>query len=326
VSRVLALGRACRACRLGVLALLACQRAPPSAIEAASEPAPTSPSAAEKRGADLPPPVPPVVAPSASPSPPPLVRDASSRTQPACRATSLTGAIEREGTPLLVSALLAGAAPLELAPTATLHLTHSASARQWTLTGPARVIACDGGAEEIVLAHGRLRAEPGSGTRPGAEVWVATPYGSLRYADASAEITVNERELRVRVSTGQVWFSALTGAAAERALSNTTATFSAKTHRLSGEGATARCARDAERAELLAKALLGASSEPLGARAAEHVRARQRAHASCASARATTLAGGTGAGRDAETAALARYDQLWRAVPTLATPEAQRAR
>jgi hypothetical protein len=264
------------------------------------------------------------VAPGASPSPPPLARDATSRSQPACRATSLSGAIQREGSALLAGALLAGPAPIELAPGATLHLTHSASARQWTLTGPARLIACDGGAEEIVLARGRLRAEPGSGVRPGAEVWVATPYGSLRYADASAEITVEERELRVRVNTGQVWLSALGGAAAERALSNTSATFSARTYRLSSEDATARCARDAERAELLAKALLGASAQPLGARAAEHVRARQKAHVSCASARATTLADGLGPGHVGGVASLDRYDQQWRAIPT-PTPEAKNA-
>jgi hypothetical protein len=297
--------------------MLACQRS--------EKPAPENPPvpAAGRVGADLPPVIPPVVAPGASPSP--LARDAPARAQPACRATSLSGAIEREGAPVLAGALLAGPAAIELAPAATMHLTHSASARQWTMTGPARLIACDGGAEEIVLARGRVRAEPGSGVRPGAEVWVATPYGTLRYADASAEITVNERELSVRVSTGQVWFSALAGAAAERGVSNTTATFSAKTYRLSSEEATARCARDAERAELLARALLGTSSEPLGARAAEHVRARQKAHVSCASARATQLAGGAGPRPEAGgVAALARYDQMWRAIPT-PRPEAQSA-
>jgi hypothetical protein len=88
---------------------------------------------------------------------------------------------------------------------------------------------------------------------------------------------------------------------------------------------TARCGRDATLAEARATELLAASLEPLGARATAHVRARQRAHASCASARAAALAELDDAGRGAPSdpvegaragdSELARYDQMWLRVP-----------
>jgi hypothetical protein len=72
--------------------------------------------------------------------------------------------------------------------------------------------------------------------------------------------------------------------------------------------------------------LLASSSEPLGVRAAAHVRARQQAHASCVSAWANLLAAetevspaaGDGLAREGTSARwteLARYDQMWRRVP-----------
>jgi hypothetical protein len=288
----------------------------PSAAAGAASPHTAGATATVSAGADLRQAASPAEAPPGNPSPPPAGRAARTRTAPQCRATSLTGSIQRGGAPLLAGMTLSGPPALELAPGATLHLTHALSARQWSVSGPARLIACDDGAEEIVLARGSLRTEPGSGVRPGAEVWVGTPYGSLRYADASAELSVNERELRVQVSSGQVWFSPVAGDAAERPLSKGSVRFAASPHRLSSELARARCGTDAERAEQLAKALLGASTQPLGARAAEHVRARQRAHTSCASALAAALADDREPRPEAGYAALARYDEMWRAVPS----------
>jgi hypothetical protein len=244
---------------------------------------------------------------------------------PRCRVMSVSGAAERAGAPLRAGDTLDRQLPVELGPAATLHLVHTASARQWTLAGPARLFACERGAEEIVLARGTLRTESGSGVRPGAEVWVGTPFGSVRYSDARAELRVTPEALSVRVSSGSVWFSALGGeAAAERELQGGTTTFPARPHRLASDAATARCERAARTAEALATTLLSPSREPLGARAREHVRARQRAHATCVSALATLLAADAGAVQDEPTqagySALARYDRQWRGVPDPAAP------
>ena len=232
-----------------------------------------------------------------------------------CRVMNLSGEAQRGGQPLVAGVKLDAAPSVVLGAKASLHLVHTTSARQWTIFGPARLLACEGGAEELTLASGTLRTEPGTGVRPGAEVWVGTPYGSLRYSDGQAEIRVGERELSVRVSTGEVWFTPLAGdSPEERRLTQPTTTFAARTHRLAGEPAMARCGRDAALAAERARALLEPSGEPLGKRAAEHVRARQRAHATCASARAALLAE---APRDQEAGSteLARYEQLWRGVP-----------
>jgi hypothetical protein len=213
--------------------------------------------------------------------------------------------------------------PVELGPRATLRLMHTSSTREWTLTGPARFVACEGGAEEIVLASGALRTEPGAGVRPGAEVWIGTPFGSLRYADARAELDVTSAALGLQVKSGPLWFAPLAGdSLLERRVPEPMATFAATPYRVTAAQAVARCRHAATQAGARAEAVLSASSEPLGARAADHVRARREAHGICVSARATLLAtpsSATGAEPSADSRAawseLNRHDQLWRAVP-----------
>ena len=250
---------------------------------------------------------------------------------PGCRVMSLRGTARRAGAPLLAGERLEARPAVELGPATALQLVHTATARAWSLAGPARFIACEGGAEEVVLALGALRAQPGAGVRPGAEVWVGTPFGSLRYMDANAEVTVSAASLRVRVDAGQVWFTALDASAPERSVSGTQ-TFTGKRYRLSRERATERCGEDAASAETRARALLASSTRPLGERAAEHVRARQRARASCLAAVAATLAAeraepaepkaaaSPSADVQAGYSALARFDQMWRGIPEPASP------
>lgn len=228
----------------------------------------------------------------------------------------VTGEVRRGAALLAMGTRLDGPPALELPPEAAVHLVHTRSTRQWVISGPARVVACEGGEEELWLAAGTLRVEPGAGVRPGAEVWVGTPFGSLRYADARAEIAVDARQLTSNVANGELWFAPLGGeTTAERRLALGTTRFSAASHRLAREPAIERCGRDAALARSRAQALLAPLKEPLGQLAAEHVRARQRAHGSCASARAAALAAGPPRDQQAGSQALARYDQLWRALP-----------
>jgi hypothetical protein len=227
----------------------------------------------------------------------------------------VTGDVRRGEAPLAAGVRLDGPPAIELAPKATLHLVHTLSTRQWVVSGPARLLACEAGEEELTLAAGTVRMEPGSGVRPGAEVWIGTPFGSLRYGDARAEVAAGERELGVNVAGGEVWFVPLGGSkrAARRLVAGKNS-FAAAPYRLVSERALERCGSDAELAQSRARALLGPLKEPLGQLAAEHVRARQLAHASCASARAAALAAAPP--RDQEAGSqLARYDELWRTVP-----------
>lgn len=105
--------------------------------------------------------------------------------------------------------------------------------------------------------------------------------------------------------------------------------FPARPYRLSSAAAKERCERAAAAAEARASALLAPrQEEPLGARAREHVRARQAAHGTCSSALAALLAGdGSSAApvapddqTRADYSALARFERLWRGVPEPAAP------
>lgn len=324
-------------CALAGLVALGCERAAPSPTEAGAlgeraitPRAPAAAQPAEPAAALV---APANGAPRASsaseglPSDAPHTLGRGPARGASCRVVSVSGTAQRDGTPLRAGDTLDGQQPVELGAGSMLHLVHTLSARQWTLAGPALAFACQRGAEELVLARGTLRTDAGSGVRPGAEVWVGTPFGSLRYSDARAELQVTPEALRVQISSGSVWLSPLGGEAAERELSGGTSTYPARPFRLPSDEATARCESAARAAEALAAALLSPSSEPLGARAREHVRARQRAHASCSSALAALLAGdagGVGGARDehaqAGYSALAQADRRWRGVPERSSP------
>lgn len=89
----------------------------------------------------------------------------------------------------------------------TVHAT--VSTREISLVGPARFVACPDGEEIVRLAQGKVTAVPGAGIRPGAEVWVATPLGVVRFNDARIEVDVPNRDasrLRISVGTGQAIF------------------------------------------------------------------------------------------------------------------------
>jgi hypothetical protein len=239
---------------------------------------------------------------------------------------SVTGLAVRSGANVRVGDKWNDREPVELGEGAALRLMHTVSTRQWTLAGPARLVACADGGEELVLARGTLRTEPAAGVRPGAEVWVGTPFGSVRYADARAEVAVGATALDVRVSLGTLWFAPLGDQASargespkERPLTEAMLSFAARSYRASPERAIARCGEAATLARARAQTLLAASAEPLGTRAAEHVRARQRARSACSSAFAALLAEDTDPAADghhqARFAELGRYDVMWRGVP-----------
>jgi hypothetical protein len=209
-----------------------------------------------------------------------------------------------------------GADWLELGKGSRLHLKHGQSGREWTLSGPARVLPCVEGLEELIVAEGKLRTEAGAGVRPGAQVLIGTPFGSLRYADANADLDVTATTLRLVVSTGDTWLSATNpSSGAETHTTGPHSTRRSARERLSPAVAVAGCERAARQSEALAKSLLASAPAGLGKLAAEHVRARELARASCATATAAVLQQSTGSERTARLGELASYRQLWQRIP-----------
>jgi hypothetical protein len=251
---------------------------------------------------------------AAAAAPPPL----KSREGPlGCRVISSTGPAQREsGASVSAGDRFVGADWLELGKGTRLHLKHGQTGREWTLSGPMRVLPCVEGLEELIVAEGKLRTEAGAGVRPGAQVLIGTPFGSLRYADASAELDVTEGALRLVVSAGDTWLSALNpSTGSETHTSGAHATRRSARQRWAAVAAVAACERAARQSEALAKSLLAPAPPGLGKLAAEHVRARELARASCATATAAVLQQSTGSERTARLAELASYRELWQRIP-----------
>jgi hypothetical protein len=180
--------------------------------------------------------------------------------------------------------------------------------RETTFFGPARVQACVAYREESWIAQGTFESAPGAGEAPGAEEWVATPHGVLRYVAAKLRARVVPRETTVSLGGGAAFFWAAddvqtvrsdspdAGARPDiapndepwqrlsegtlRVVMGTTST-PADAARLSVEA----CSLVAERSEDLARALLSgerAGASDLGRTIADQITARRIARASCA--------------------------------------------
>jgi hypothetical protein len=218
------------------------------------------------------------------------------------------------GQPIHAGATLTGSQLLELGAGAKVHFKHVESGREWTVQGPARLVPCAGGEEEIFLGQGTLRTELGAGVRPGAQVLIGTPFGSVGYADARAELVVTERELRLVASAGEVWLTPADPAAPPVRVSGVQPL--RRSERLAAAPALASCARAATESENQAKALLLPSDRALGERASAHVRERQRARSLCASAAATVLQQTRGEELAARLRELDAHRASWRRVPS----------
>lgn len=174
---------------------------------------------------------------------------------------------------------------LSLEPNSEVVVRHASSAREYSVAGPALVLPCREGMEEIVLTRGELRASQGGGARAGAFVTVATPWGTVRYGHAALVVRVTSRQAEVSVNGGSAWLEAGEGA---RLVGGTKLTGpKAKGHLLrspsfSIEKAIAHCEASAALAEQKAKVLLGQPRLPgFGKQAAEHVKLRRRARQAC---------------------------------------------
>ncbi len=221
-----------------------------------------------------------------------------------------------EHVPVATLNALDGRSWLSLASGAELVVRHAASAREYTLKGPGRALPCRDGAEQILLAEGEFLSAKGTGVRPGAEVWLATPFGALRYGDAELVSSVQQTSWQVNVRAGAVFTEAADALAGTKQgeLSGRNAQATARTKPKS-VALTAACEAAARRAQEEAQGVITTGAAELGGRAARQLRARRDARARCMVAEASLPFA------PPETAArlgdqLRRAELQWRAVPS----------
>jgi hypothetical protein len=241
--------------------------------------------------------------------------------KPGCRALAVTGRATQGGSPIAIATLLDGEHWVELEAGASVALRHTLTSREFKLIGPGLVLPCRAGAEQLLLAKGRLSTSANLGVRPGAEVLIATPVGSVRYGDAALDLEfAEEMGLRVRVKQGEAWVepedrgrprfkNPVASGGEVRVLAG----------QLTADGQLSTCQAAAELAEAGARRVLEVApvdaSASLGTRAAAHLRDRAQARVACAVAAAAAFATRDPAERQRLSASVAHADSLWQSIP-----------
>jgi hypothetical protein len=124
----------------------------------------------------------------------------------ACRVIEGVGDARMEtgadgGTPVLIEGLLP-TTWVDLPAGARFVAKDPQTTRETTFRGPGRVKACVWAQEESWLASGGFESSVGAGESPGAEEWVVTPLGVVRYAAAKLSVDVGARDVHLAVATG----------------------------------------------------------------------------------------------------------------------------
>jgi hypothetical protein len=216
--------------------------------------------------------------------------------------------------PLVQGARISDGSRLSLGEGAEITI-RTASYREITIHGPATAEVCSNGDDGVLLARGRISAFPGTGVRPGVEVWVATPLGVVRYSDAKIDLEVARSEgdrMTVNASIGQAEFVPAPGVRVERGAEDQQGPPSAFAGVPVKAGVSLVAVRPATPLVLLMPELVHACTREsdaaagaetkvagatpgdggsLGERASAYVRAKRRARAACESARAAAALG-----------------------------------
>ena len=257
----------------------------------------------------------------ASASAPPVVAAPHvAQPKPACRALAVTGEPRVDADPISVGTLLDGEHWVALAAGSSVSLRHTLTSREFKLIGPARILPCRGGSEQLLVAHGQLSTSANLGVRPGAEVLIATPGGVVHYGDAALDVEFGPKGLRVRVKQGEAWLEPEergkprfknplhSGVEARLAPSPVDVHALVLACQVSAEAA-----RESARQVLTGGA--GAAPDSLGARAASHMRDRGRARTACAIAAAAAGATADPAEKQSLSASVVHSDEVWQSVP-----------
>jgi hypothetical protein len=253
-----------------------------------------------------------------APVPPPQKEEAAR-----CRVVALRAAAGRQAdagfqaSAPAIGTALEGRDWLELAGKIEVTLRHSATTRELALHGPGRFLPCFLGTETVLVARGGVKTTAGAGARAGAEVILATPFGTLHFADAALELRVGERDAEANVASGTATWVLAAEPTPDGGSSDVV--LGAKDRRkVAGDAVTAelvsRC-DEAARPLGTEPPRLSAGEPSARARLGEwsvtQLRARQTARWACAAARAA-------AGRENATerirwwAELSRVDRVWR--------------
>ncbi len=236
------------------------------------------------------------------------------------------------GDAMLGAAVLASGTQLDgsewvtLAKNASLTVIHPTSSRELSLAGPALFRACRHGREQLLLVRGVVTVGTGAGSRPGAEVLIATPIGAVRYADADFTLKLDDKKLSVEVRAGQVEVDAAASTAS--APKSSPKTLKSPLHakdtlvvplgKPDAVRLMATCKAAAELALETARKVADRSApEPLGERAQANVRARKAARVACTIAAASIGLVADPAMASGLWADAAQWEGLWEIRPQL---------
>lgn len=220
-----------------------------------------------------------------------------------------------------------------LSPDARLVAKDPRTSRETTFRGLGHVQPCVGRTEESWVTSGTFESTAGAGEMPGAEQWVVTPLGVVRFGAGRVTIDApagsNTVEVEVPSATAFVWpaqdasVRGPDGGGASAAsdegwlrVSRTSATLIRPARRPPPEGARAAieaCRTAGRTAHELAGALVGADAS--GKTAAAQVTARRLARAACAVAAIRVDSLFDRAGKEALSESLKEADALWRTLP-----------
>jgi hypothetical protein len=126
----------------------------------------------------------------------------------ACRAIGVDGDVHVETgadagvTPLLLQGLVPTEAWFDLAAGARLVAKDAKTTRETTFRGPGRARACVAYSEESWITAGVFESSVGAGETPGAEEWVVTPLGVVRYGAAKLQVEVHPKDAKVTALGG----------------------------------------------------------------------------------------------------------------------------
>ncbi len=240
--------------------------------------------------------------------------------KPECRALAVTGKASVDGVPIAVGDLLDGEHWVLLQAGSSVALRDTLTSRELKLIGPGLELPCRHGAEQILIAEGRVSTSMALGVRPGAEVLIATPVGTVRYGDAALELEVGQKGLRLHVKAGDAWlepeslgqppFKNPVHGPSQASLPPSKATPTELVEACKVAADTA-----AESARRVLEPATPQAAASLGARAAAHVRNRSAARAACSIAAAAAGSVSDPATRQSLWDSIAHADEVWQSVP-----------